>query len=75
MQHLPSNGYPVEHLEGGVGPQVTDTYTGSTTQSSRVYSNVDALVAPVPTSKPRKYFVVACPDVLTGLRVCSARHG
>jgi len=78
MEHLPgdaANGYPVEHLEGSLGPEVTDTHTRSGAQSSHVYSNMDALVAPVPTSKPRECFVVACPEVLTGLRVRSTRHG
>jgi len=77
MQHLPSNavnGYPVEHLKGSVGPEVTDACTGTAIRASHGSSDVDALVAPVSTSKPRKCFVVACPDVLIGLRVHNARH-
>jgi len=56
MEHLPSNAaneYPVEHLRGRVGPEVTDAHTECATQLSHGYSNV---VAPVPTSKPSEMF-------------------
>ena len=78
MEHLPgdvANGYPVEYLEESLGLEVADAHTRSGAQSSHVYSNMDALVAPVPTSKPPESFVVAYPKVLTGLRVRDTRHG
>lgn len=59
MQHLPSDvakTYPSRRPEGSVGSEATDVDTEGTSQAIHDYSGADLLV-PVPTSKPREYFV------------------